>query len=81
MALKNIVVVGGSGNVGREILGALVDHKSDFVTISALKREGFPTSGVLDGLNSKGVRILEANFKSKSSLATAFTGPHFLAFY
>ena len=76
MALKHIVVVGGSGNVGREILAALIDNKDDFGTISALKRKGFPTSGVLKGLNPKGVRILEADFKDKASLVAAFKGRH-----
>jgi len=70
-ALKNIVVIGGSGNVGREILGALIERKDEFGTISALKREGVETSDILKRLESKGVRILEDNFKNKESLVTA----------
>lgn len=73
-ALKNIVVIGGSGNVGREILGALIERKDEFGTISALKREGVETSDILKRLESKGVRILEANFKNKESLVTALKG-------
>ena len=73
-ALKNIIVIGGSGNVGREILTALIENKDEFGTISALKREGFEVSDILKKLESKGVRILEANFKNKESLVAAFKG-------
>jgi uncharacterized protein YbjT (DUF2867 family) len=73
-ALKNIIVIGGSGNVGSAILNALVDRKSEFGTIAALKREGHPTSDVLKGLEKRGVKILEANLKDKDSLAKVFKG-------
>lgn len=73
-ALKNVIVVGGSGNVGREILAALLESSSDFGTISALKREGVPASEILQRFEQKGVRILEANFKDKASLVKAFQG-------
>ena len=73
-ALKNIIVIGGSGNVGREILAALIEKKDEFGTISSLKREGVETSDILKKLEIKGVRILEANFKNKESLVAAFKG-------
>jgi len=73
-ALKNIIVIGGSGNVGREILAALLDRKDDFGTISSLKRAGFPTSPILQELEGRGVCVVEANFKDKASLASAFKG-------
>ena len=73
-ALKNIIVIGGSGNVGREILTSLLDSKSDFGTISALKRESVPASDTLQKFAQKGVQILEANFKDKASLVKAFKG-------
>lgn len=73
-ALKNVIVIGGSGNVGREILGALLARKDEFGTISALKREGFPTSEVLQQLEQKGVRVLEANLKDKESLVPVLKG-------
>jgi uncharacterized protein YbjT (DUF2867 family) len=73
-ALKNIVVIGGSGNVGKAVLSALIDRKDEFGTISALKREGFPTSDVLLQLEKKGVRVLEANLKDKDSLVPVFKG-------
>jgi uncharacterized protein YbjT (DUF2867 family) len=72
--LKNVVVIGGSGNVGREILNALLARQDEFGTISALKREGYPTSDVLQNLSKKGVHVLEANFKDKASLVAAFKG-------
>jgi uncharacterized protein YbjT (DUF2867 family) len=72
--LKNIIVIGGSGNVGREILSSLLARKDEFGTISALKREGYPTSDVLQGLAVQGVRVLEANLKDKASLVKAFKG-------
>jgi NmrA-like family len=75
-SLKNIIVIAGSGIVGREVLKALVDNRSDFGTISALKREGFPTSDILRGFQAQGVQILEANYKDKASLAAAFKGTH-----
>lgn len=71
---KNIVVIGGSGNVGRHILAALAESKDDFGTISSLKREGFPTSEVLKELVKNGVRVIEADFKDKASLVKAFEG-------
>ena len=75
-ALKNVVVIGGSGNVGREILSALLARKDEFGTISALKREGHmhPTSDVLRGLATQGVHIIEADLKDKASLVKAFKG-------
>ncbi len=73
-ALKNIIVIGGSGNVGREILAALIEKKDEFGTISALKREGVEISDILKKLENKGVRILEANLKNKESLVAAFKG-------
>jgi hypothetical protein len=78
---KNIIVIGGSGNVGREILSALIEQKDEFGTISALKREGVPASDILKKLQARGVRILEANFKDKASLVAAFKGifVHFLS--
>jgi uncharacterized protein YbjT (DUF2867 family) len=72
--LKNIVVVGGSGNVGKEVLAALVANKSDFGTISAIKREGVPASAILQKFEKQGVKLIEANLKDKSSLVKAFTG-------
>jgi uncharacterized protein YbjT (DUF2867 family) len=73
-SLKNIVVVGGSGLVGRAILKDLLANKADFGAISSLKRESFPTSEVLQTLQSQGVQVLEANFKVKASLVAAFKG-------
>jgi len=73
-ALRNVIVIGGSGNVGREILAALVARKDGFGTISALKREGFPTSEVLQHLENQGVHVLEANLKDKNSLVPVFKG-------
>jgi uncharacterized protein YbjT (DUF2867 family) len=73
-ALKNVIVVGGSGNVGREILGALLASKSDFDTIATLKRKEAPTSDIVKEFQAKGVKILEANYKDKESLAEAFKG-------
>lgn len=72
--LKNIIVVGGSGNVGREILAALIDNRDEFGTIAALKREGVPASDVLKGLDSRGVLLIEANYKDKATLVAAFKG-------
>jgi len=74
MAFKNIVVVGGSGFIGREILNGLLEKKHEFGTISSVKREGFPASDVLKKLEPQGVLIVEANYKDKSSLVKAFTG-------
>lgn len=71
---KNIIVIGGSGNVGREILSALIEKKEEFGTISALKREGVPESDILKKLQARGVQVLEANFKDKDSLIAAFKG-------
>ena len=71
--LKNIIVI-GSGNVGSAILNALADRKNEFGTIAALKRQGYPTSDVLKGLESRGVKVIEANLKDKDSLAHAFKG-------
>ena len=76
--LINIIVIGGSGNVGREILAALLEAKADFGTISALKREGVPASDVLQRFKDQGVQILEADYKNKASLVAAFKGPSFL---
>jgi uncharacterized protein YbjT (DUF2867 family) len=73
-ALRNVVVIGGSGNVGREILAALLARKDGFGTISALKREGFPTSEVLQHLENQGLQVLEANLKDKNSLVPVFKG-------
>jgi uncharacterized protein YbjT (DUF2867 family) len=73
--LKNIIVIGGSGNVGSEILSALIARKDEFGVISSLKREGHPTSDVLKKFESQGVRILEADYKDTASLAKAFRGP------
>jgi uncharacterized protein YbjT (DUF2867 family) len=78
-ALKNIIVIGGSGNVGREILAALLARKDQFGTISALKRAGFPTSDVLRQLKQQGVHILEANLKDKDSLVPVFKGTNKLS--
>jgi len=72
--LKNIIVIGGSGNVGKEVLSALLARKHEFGTISALKREGYPTSDVLKELSTQGVQLLEANFKDKDSLVHAMKG-------
>jgi uncharacterized protein YbjT (DUF2867 family) len=73
-ALKNVVVIGGSGNVGREILSALLARKDEFGTVSALKRQGHPTSDVLQRLATQGVHILEADLKNKASLIKVFKG-------
>jgi uncharacterized protein YbjT (DUF2867 family) len=73
-ALKNVIVVGGSGNVGREILGALLASKSDFETIATLKRKDAPTSDIVKGFQAKGVKVLEADYKDKASLVEAFKG-------
>jgi uncharacterized protein YbjT (DUF2867 family) len=73
-ALKNVVVIGGSGNVGREILSALLARQDEFGSISALKREGHPMSDVLERLAKQGVHILEADLKDKASLVKAFKG-------
>ena len=67
-------MIGGSGNVGREIIGSLLDSRSDFGTISALKREAVPASEILQKFARQGVQILEANFKDKDSLVKAFKG-------
>ena len=72
--LKNIIVIGGSGNVGREILAALINRKDEFGTIAAVKREGVPVSDILRGLEKKGVKLIEANYKNKESLVAAFKG-------
>jgi uncharacterized protein YbjT (DUF2867 family) len=72
--LKNVVVIGGSGNVGREILRALLEQRKEFGAISALKRERFPTSDTLQKFTPEGVRVLEANFKNLDSLTRAFEG-------
>jgi len=74
MAFKNIIVVGGSGVIGREILNGLLEKKQEFGTISSLKREGVPTSDVLKTFEPQGVHVLEANYKDKASLVKAFTG-------
>jgi uncharacterized protein YbjT (DUF2867 family) len=71
-SFKNIVVIGGSGNVGREILSELIEKKDEFGTISALKRESVPASDILKKLQARGVQIIEANFKDKASLVAAF---------
>jgi uncharacterized protein YbjT (DUF2867 family) len=73
-SLRNIIVIAGSGNVGREILKALVENKADFGTISSLKREGHPVSDILKGFQAQGVRILEADYKDEASLVAAFKG-------
>jgi NAD(P)-dependent dehydrogenase (short-subunit alcohol dehydrogenase family) len=73
-ALRNVIVIGGSGNVGREILSSLLARKDEFGTISALKREGYPTSDVLQKLAAQGVHVLEADLKDKASLVKAFKG-------
>jgi nucleoside-diphosphate-sugar epimerase len=73
-ALKNIIVIGGSGNVGREILAALIEKKDQFGSISSLKRVGYPTSDVLQKLETQGVNIIEADLKDKESLVSAFKG-------
>jgi uncharacterized protein YbjT (DUF2867 family) len=78
-SFKNIIVIGGSGNVGREILAALIANKQDFGTISVLKREGVPASDIVKGLHAQGVQILEANYKDKASLVAAFKGISFLS--
>ena len=77
-ALRNVVIIGGSGNVGSEILAALLAKKDEFEVISALKREGFPTSDILQGLSARGIRVIEANYKNKNSLAAAFKGTSLL---
>lgn len=64
--------------MGREILSSLLARKDEFGTISALKREGYPTSDILQNLSKKGVHVLEANFKDKDSLVAAFKGVMFL---
>jgi NAD(P)H dehydrogenase (quinone) len=74
MSLKNVIVIGGSGNVGREILASLLESRAEFGTISALKREGVPASEILQKFAQQGVQILEANFKDKASLVKAFKG-------
>jgi uncharacterized protein YbjT (DUF2867 family) len=73
-ALKNIVVIGGSGNVGREVLSALLARQDEFGTIWALKREGHPMSDVLQRFATQGVHVLEADLKDKASLVKAFKG-------
>lgn len=73
-ALKNVIVVGGSGNVGREILAALVANKDDFETICSLKRKEAPISDILKRFQSQGVKVLEADYKDKASLVSAFKG-------
>jgi uncharacterized protein YbjT (DUF2867 family) len=77
-ALKNVVIIGGSGNVGSEILAALLAKKDEFGIISALKRKGFPTSDILQELSARGIRVIEANYKNKDSLVTAFKGTSLL---
>jgi len=74
MSLKNVIVIGGSGNVGREILASLLESRADFGTISALKREGVPASETLQQLAQQGVQIIEASYKDKASLVKAFKG-------
>jgi len=74
MSLKNVIVIGGSGNVGREIIASLLESRADFGTISALKREGVPASEILQKFARVGVQILEANYKEKASLVKAFQG-------
>jgi uncharacterized protein YbjT (DUF2867 family) len=76
-ALKNVIVVGGSGNVGREILGALLASKSDFETIATLKRRDAPMSDIVKGFQARGVKVIEANYKDKASLVEAFKGTPF----
>ena len=73
-ALRNIIVIGASGNVGREVIRALIANRAQFGTISALKREGAPVSDILKEFQGKGVQILEANYKDKASLVSAFRG-------
>ena len=73
-ALKNVIVVGGSGNVGREILAALLASKEDFGTIATLKRKDAPMSEIVKGFQARGVKVVEADYKDKASLVEAFTG-------
>ena len=75
--LKNVIVVGGSGNVGREILVALLANKDDFGTIASLKRKEAPISDILKRFQAQGVKVLEADFKNKASLVSAFKGLSF----
>jgi len=75
--LKHVIVVGGSGNVGREILAALLANKDDFATIASLKRKEAPISDILKRFQAQGVKVLEADFKDKTSLVLAFKGLSF----
>jgi uncharacterized protein YbjT (DUF2867 family) len=72
--LKNVVIIGGSGNVGREILSALIERKADFGNIVALQREGVAVPEVIRGFEKQGVRVIEANLQDKSALIAAFKG-------
>jgi uncharacterized protein YbjT (DUF2867 family) len=76
MGFKNVIVIGGSGNVGREVLAALLEKKHEFDSISSLKRKGYPTSDILKEFEAKGVRVIEADYKDKASLVEAFKGIH-----
>jgi uncharacterized protein YbjT (DUF2867 family) len=73
-ALKNVIVVGGSGNVGREIVATLLASNDDFGTIATLKRKEAPTSDVVKRFQAQGVKVLEADYKDKASLVEAFKG-------
>lgn len=63
--IKNVAIVGGSGNLGREIVKAVL--RSGF-NVTALTRQDSKSTF------PDGVRVYKTNYDSESSLADAFKG-------
>ena len=54
MSLKNMVVIGGSGNVGKAVLSALIDRKEEFGTIFCFKKGGVSYFGRAPTIGTEG---------------------------
>ncbi|CAN9178072.1 unnamed protein product [Alternaria alternata] len=65
-SFKNVMVIGGGGNLGPAILHALLHHS--YFNTTVLSREGSSSTFPL------GVKVLRANYNSIDSLKTALRG-------
>jgi len=73
MSLKNIIIVGATGNVGVPVVKGLLERKSDFTSITALTHND-PNDAKFADLKKQGVHVVQADYANQSSLKAALKG-------
>lgn len=73
MALKNIAILGATGNIGNAIVKGILERKKEFNKITALTSSD-PESKKFEEIKREGVKVERVDLNNDSSLIAALKG-------